>query len=232
VAGHADWQLAIGLWAPALLLMAVLVARLPGEQRSHFARIDPRTFRKVLGMPGLAAGYLAIFCVFFIFAAMLNVLPFRMTALDPAITATAIGFAYAGYLSGLVVTLNAARFARQLGSERRVYGLGLLFYGGGLLAFSLPSIGGIYASMFVFCAGMFLLHTRLSGQMNHLGHEHKGVVNGIYIASYYFGGALGSWLPAELYRYAGWQWFLGLLLLVLGLAGWNLLRLLRQISNA
>jgi YNFM family putative membrane transporter len=187
-------------------------------------------FRKVLRVPGLAAGYVAIFCVFFIFAALLNVLPFRMTALAPDISAGAIGLAYAGYLSGLLVSLNATRFAAQLGSELRVYLLGLVLYGTGLLVFALPSIAGVYLAMFVFCAGMFLLHTRLSGQLNHLGHEHKGVVNGVYIASYYFGGALGSWLPALLYRHAGWQPFLWVLVAVLALAAWSMARLLRQIS--
>jgi len=229
-ASYWDWHIALGLWAPVLLLMALVVARLPGEQRSHFGRITPSVFRKVLRVPGLAAGYAAIFCVFFIFAALLNVLPFRMTALAPDISVTAIGFAYAGYLSGLVVSLNATRFAARLGSEPRVYLLGLVLYGAGLLVFALPSIGGIYLAMFVFCAGMFLLHTRLSGQLNHLGHDHRGVVNGIYIASYYFGGALGSWLPAELYRHAGWQPFLLVLVVVLALAAWSLFRLLRQIS--
>lgn len=232
VAGVADWQMALGLWAPALLLMALLVARLPGDQRSHFARIEPQLFRKVLALPGLGSGYLAIFAVFFIFAAVLNVLPFRLTALQPGISATTIGFAYAGYLAGLLVSLNATRLASRLGSERRVYGLGSLLYGAGLVVFAVPSVGGVYLAMFVFCGGMFLLHTRLSGQLNHLGHAYKGVVNGIYIASYYVGGALGSWLPAEFYRHAGWEPFLALLAAMLAMAGWALARLLRQISNA
>jgi YNFM family putative membrane transporter len=57
------------------------------------------------------------------------------------------------------------------------------------------------------------------------------VVNGIYIASYYLGGALGSWLPAEFYRLTGWQPFLLVLAVVLGVVSWSLMRLLSQISN-
>lgn len=225
-----DWQWALGLWVPILMVMALAMLQLPGDQRSHFGRLDTSIFREVLAIPGVAVGYLAIFCVFFIFAALLNVLPFRMTALQPDISMLAIGLAYAGYLSGLLVTLNAGRFAVRLGSERRVYRLGLLFYGSGLLIFALPSIGGVHVAMLVFCAGMFLLHTRLSGQLNHLGHERRGVVNGIYIASYYFGGALGSWLPAVLYRQTSWLFFLAVLASMLLLAGWSLQHMLRQIS--
>ena len=61
---------------------------------------------------------------------------------------------------------------------------------------------------------MFLIHTRVSGRINHLSERYQGVVNGIYIAAYYLGGSLGSWLPAVMYRHGGWTVFL----LVLGAA--------------
>jgi YNFM family putative membrane transporter len=138
-----------------------------------------------------------------------------------------IGFAYVGYLAGLFVSLRATRIRQALGSEARVYLAGAVLYGGGLGLFALPSIGGVYLAMFVFCGGMFLLHTRLSGEVNHLAHEHKGVANGIYIAAYYLGGALGSWLPAELYRHLGWSVFLWILGGVLLLAAASLGRLQR-----
>lgn len=224
-AGWWDWRVALGLWTPLLLLMALAVLRLDGGERSHFARVTPRVFGQVLAMPGMRWAYLAIFGVFFIFAALLNVLPFRMGGIAPGISATVIGFAYAGYLAGLFVSLRAARIREALGSEARVYMAGVGLYGAGLALFALPSIAGIFAAMFVFCGGMFLVHTRLSGEVNHLAHQHKGVVNGIYIAAYYLGGTLGSWLPAELYRHLGWGpflWLLGGMLGVVALGLWRL----------
>ena len=225
-----DWRVALGMWAPGLLLMAVWTGRLRGDEKSRFGRITPRVFRAVMAQPGLPQAYLAILCIFFVFAAVLNVLPFRMADLDPGTSATGIGFAYLGYLSGLIVSLNAQRLRLSFGSEVRTYLLGLVLYGLGLWLFALSSTGGIYLAMFAFCGGMFLIHTRLSGQVNQLGGPYKGVVNGIYIAAYYFGGTIGSWLPAEVYHRAGWDLFLvsvGFVLLLAAAGLWAMFRRVR-----
>lgn len=59
-------------------------------------------------------------------------------------------------------------------------------------------------SLSAIALGMFPIHTRLSGQFNHLEQEHEGVMNGCHIAAYYLDGTIGSWLPAELSRVVGW----------------------------
>jgi len=225
-----DWRVALGMWAPALLVMAFWTGRLRADEKSRFGRITPRVFRAVMAQPGLPQAYLAILCVFFVFAAVLNVLPFRMANLDPGTSATGIGFAYLGYLSGLMVSLNAQRLRLSCGSEARTYLLGLVLYGLGLWLFALSSTRGIYLAMFAFCGGMFLIHTRLSGQVNQLGGPYKGVVNGIYIAAYYFGGTVGSWFPAEVYRLAGWDLFLVSVALVLLLAAAGLWAMFRRVG--
>jgi YNFM family putative membrane transporter len=56
------------------------------------------------------------------------------------------------------------------------------------------------------------------------------VVNGIYIAAYYFGGTIGSWLPAEVYHRAGWDLFLvsvGFVLLLAAAGLWAMFRRVR-----
>jgi YNFM family putative membrane transporter len=223
-----DWRIALGMWGPVLLGMALWTRHLPRGGRSGFGRVTPRVFVTLLEQPGLVQGYLAILAVFFVFAAVLNTLPFRLAHLHPAAGTSGIGFAYLGYLSGLVVALNAAGLRRRFGSEGRLYLFGMLLYGLGLALFSLRAFAGIYLAMFAFCGGMFLIHTRLSGHVNQLARAGKGVVNGVYIAAYYLGGALGSWLPNELYRRAGWGPFLLVVAAMLLLAGLFLGWMLRR----
>ena len=191
IAANYDWSVALGVWVRLLIAMAVAVARLPVAGRSHFGKVTPRAFIEVLAEPGLRHGYLAILWAFFVFAGLLNVLPFRLSALDPAITATGIGFAYAGYLSDILVSLGAQRNTQRsrLGTEGGTLGLGIGLYSLGLTLVGLPSVSGLYLAMFAFCGGMFLIHTRLSGRINHLSERHQGVVNGIYIAAYYLAAA-------------------------------------------
>ena len=223
-----DWRVGLGIWAPALLVMGLWTLRLPGRQESHFARVTPRVFQVVMARPGAPQAYLTVFSIFFVFAAVLNVLPFHLADQDPGTGAAGIGFAYLGYLSGLLISLNTQRLSGLFQSEGPLYALGLGLYGLGLGLFAWPALGGVYLAMFAFCGGMFLIHTRLSGQVNQMGGPHRGVVNGIYIAAYYLGGSLGSWLAVEVYRHLGWLAFLAAVALVLVLAGYGLRGMLRR----
>jgi YNFM family putative membrane transporter len=119
----------------------------------------------------------------------------------------------------MMISLNTERIRHWFHAEGPLYGLGLGLYALGIGLFALPGMGGTYLAMFAFCGGMFLIHTRLSGQINQMGGPYRGVVNGVYIASYYFGGSLGSWLAVAIYRALGWEPFLVVVILVLALAG-------------
>ena len=93
--------------------------------------------------------------------------------------------------------------------------VGSLVYLLGTAAFALPGNHLAYASMLLFAAGMFTLHSVLSAFLNHLETERKGLINGLYVSAYYTGGALGSYLPGFLYLGFGWSSFIAFLLLLL-----------------
>jgi YNFM family putative membrane transporter len=215
IAELAGWRVAIATWSLLLLFLLVALWRRRLKEEIRFSRITLAKVRSLLAIDRLWQGYLAIFSLFFIFAALLNTLPFRLLELDPTLGLVAIGLAYIGYLSGLVMSLNGQRLARLMGGERQAASLAAALYATGLALFSLPSSGAIYMAMFAVCGGMFLLHTLLSGEVNHRNERYKGVINGLYIAAYYTGGALGSWLPAHLYHSHGWSGLIALLLLLL-----------------
>ena len=93
---------------------------------------------------------------------------------------------------------------------------GSLVYLVGTAAFLLSGNALTYASMLLFAAGMFTLHSVLSAFLNHLETERKGLVNGLYVSAYYTGGAIGSYLPGFLYLQFNWSVFVAFLLLLLG----------------
>jgi len=72
-----------------------------------------------------------------------------------------------------------------------------------------------------------LIHSSLTAYLNHVTAQRRGVINGLYIASYYAGGALGGWLPGFLYRSSGWDAYLAMLLAMLLIAGWWMRQLVR-----
>ncbi|QIT55605.1 MFS transporter [Aquisalimonas sp. 2447] len=204
IAAHWQWQASFWLLGLALLLAAPLILRLGSDPPASSTRIGWRDCRAVLIRPGVASTCFMGFSVFFVFAALLTYLPFRTVALAPGTGEDTIALLYAGYLMGIVVALASGRITVWTGSQRRSIQLGLGVFLAGTLLFLLPALWLVFAAMFLFCAGMFLVHGTAPGVVNALAPDRRGVVNGLYIASYYAGGTLGAWLPGILYAGYGW----------------------------
>ena len=210
-----SWQGAFLFWAFAALLATWLTTRLASDPRLRLGKVRLAEIRALARRPIYAEGLSSAFLLFFVFAAMLNFLPFHMRDNDPAISQSAIALVYTGYLVGVVISLASLRLIRLFGGERRTLVAGSLVYLCGTAAFALPGNHLAYLSMLVFAAGMFTLHSVLSAFLNHLETERKGLLNGLYVSAYYAGGALGSYFPGFLYQKVGWSAFVLFLLLLL-----------------
>lgn len=162
--------------------------------------------------------YASIFCLFFVFAALMNFLPFELKKINPASRETGVGLLYLGYSMGLLVSLNVRRIIGYFGNETRAITAGILVFALGTLSFMVEHYLVMFLGMFVFCAGLFTAHSLLSGLVNKLARDNKAIANGLYISFYYTGGTLGSVLPGAVFQYYGWQPFLLQLLVMIGLA--------------
>jgi YNFM family putative membrane transporter len=91
---------------------------------------------------------------------------------------------------------------------------GLFLYIVGICGFMIRDHRTMFFSMFVFCTGMFMAHSLLSGYINTLAKSKKGIANGVYISFYYLGGTIGSFAPGILYEHFGWSVFLSSLILM------------------
>ena len=197
-------------WRGAFLILAALLAvawlgmgRLRDDARSHVSRLGAEAIRRTLSTPLYRNAFLGIFFVFFVFASLLNYLPFRLKALNPQIMESTISLAYLGYLIGVLIALNGVKIADRLGGELRGIAVGLLLLAVGVIGVSSNSTAAVFGFVFCLCAGFFLIHSLMSAYLNHLTSGQRGVVNGLYISSYYAGGALGGWLPGYVFRGAG-----------------------------
>ncbi|NLO80327.1 MAG: MFS transporter [Xanthomonadaceae bacterium] len=212
VAEWAGWRTAFLLIGLLLLAAALLLLRLRADPASRFTRVPAGAIGDVLRTAGLGRSYLVIFCAFFVFASLLNFLPFRLIELDPGLGPSAIALMYTGYLMGIAVSLAAERIATLLGSRKQAVVLGLGLQLAATVLFMLPAVALLFANMFLLCAGMFLVHGLLPGLINELAPERRGIVNGLYVGAYYAGGSVGSFAPGLLLAAGGWQTF------ILGLA--------------
>ena len=224
-AGAFDWHSAFVVMGLLQLLPLALLMRVDADADINFARLDPRSILRVLGRRQYRFMLLALAAVFFVFSGILNIVPFHLRDIQPDSTPLLISMLYLGYLVGVPISFFSESISRLLGDERRGLFLGLALHAAGLLMLALVALQGLIIFMFFLAAGFFLMHALLSGLVNHLAQEHKGVVNGVYVSVYYFSGALGSWLPGYLYDAVGWRVMILVFLLILGVSAWSIGRL-------
>lgn len=209
IASWLGWRYSFIVLAISLLIGFLLLLRLPEAPSLRLAKPGPNALRKTLQRPAFLPIYSAIFCLFLVFAAVMNFLPFRLTELSSQADELRIGLIYSGYMMGIATSLGAPSLCRWLKGEQRAIQLGLLAFGTTLLGLATGQVWLLFTTMFLFCAAMFLVHATASGLVNRLsGGENRGMVNGLYVAFYYSGGAVGSFAPGLVYRQFGWHGFL------------------------
>lgn len=216
---YAGWNYTLSFWAILIVIGLFLLSKINTDAEANFSKPKLDVIKKVIMRPGYGQIYLIVFLKFFIFASVLNALPFRLKEIDPNITETAISMMYVAYLMGAIISFNITRILKIVGSDMNALLLGLVFYVVGTALFVFSNTVMLFVAMLAFCSGMFFIHATLSGLVNHLSANNHGVINGLYLSSYYMGGALGSVIPGIIYSAYGWNEMIYGLLITLVLIG-------------
>ena len=125
---------------------------------------------------------------------------------------------YFGYIMGVLVSLYNRKLLKIFSTESSLVMTGIIIFIIGTSGFAFNDYRLMFISMFIFCAGMFTIHTVLSGFINKLSKQNKALTNGLYLSFYYTGGAIGSFFPGILYKFYGWDIFLLSMIVVLLIA--------------
>jgi len=209
------WNLTLVFWLCLIVFAIILLRRMDSDAEAKFSKPNLSILRQVVSRPGFRQIYGIVFLMFFVFATVLNFLPFRLKQITPDISEATIAMIYIAYLIGAIISFNISRIIRMLGGDFKTLLAGLIIYCSGSILFFTAELLLAFIAMLLFCAGMFLMHATLSGLVNYLAEKSHGVVNGFYLSSYYLGGALGSWLPGFIYQKHGWRSMLLLLMIIL-----------------
>ena len=148
--------------------------------------------------------FLMIFGIFFTFQAMLNFIPFELAKISDNYSSSKAGMLYIGYLVGVLVAFNTKKIVAFLGGSIKAIISGIIILIIAIQFFRIESFWFIFGAMVVFCLGNFITHSIASGFINKMATSHKGISNGLYVSFYYFGGALGSFVPGFVYIPFGW----------------------------
>ncbi len=224
----AGWRagfVAIGVFT--LVAGVAIALLLPGEQRFRAQRGGFRaqvaTWRDHLGNARLMAtcgmGFLMLFSNVAAYTFVNIYLSGPPFLLSPAV----MGGVFAVYLVGAATTALAMRLAIRFGRRATLLMvLGLAAAGLGLTL--VPALAAVVVGLAMLSGGLLVVQTLSLGLIGATVSHGRSAAVGMYVTTYYVGGALGGVVPALAWGVAGWGGVVWLVLPVFGVMaglGWR-----------
>jgi len=114
-----------------------------------------------------------------------------------------IGFAYFVFLPSMFTTPAAGGFVRRFGSRTTVWG-GLAVALAGLPLLIAPSLAPVAAGLTLVGVGTFFAQAVATGFVGRVAMTNRGAASGLYLASYFSGGLVGSAVLGQIFDRFGW----------------------------
>jgi YNFM family putative membrane transporter len=207
VADHLGWRAAfVVLGALALVCAAVVARHLTRETRFVAAAgLAPslRAMGRHLRNPRLLATFGVGFAILFAFVAIFTYVAFHLAAPPFALSTAALGSIFVVYLFGVAITPLSGRAVARFG-RRRVAGAAIALWSAALALTLVPSLAAILAGLALAAAAGFVTQALANGYVAASVGAGRSSAVGLYVSSYYAGGAVGGVVPAA--AYAGWGW--------------------------
>jgi len=189
----------------ALLLSIILIKKLDynGDATMIKPKIDD--VLNILKDRRFVIVYFVMFCVFFIFGGVLNVLPFRVKDISQSFSEFQISLLYLGYAMGILVSLNAKKIITFFKGEINTILVAVVLFTAINVILANENIIYLFLLIFLLSIGMFTTHTVSTQLANSMKVSQKSLTSGMYLTFYYLGGALGSFIPSIIYKSFGWD---------------------------
>ena len=205
IATNFNYQYVFYSLSLGILFAIILVNKLSYEGEATIVKPKLNDIYLILKDKRFISIYFLMFCVFFVFAGVLNVLPFRVKDLSNDISEFQISLLYLGYGMGILVSLNLKKIVNIFKNEINTIIVGLVFFIIITICLENEDIIILFILLFLFCLGMFTVHSVSTGLANSLKSSQKSLTSGMYLTFYYLGGAVGSFIPSFIYEKYNWD---------------------------
>jgi MFS family permease len=115
----------------------------------------------------------------------------------------AVGFVYFVFAPSIVLTPLAGHVAKRAGTRRTMWAA-LVVAGAGLPLMLAPSLPLVLSGMVLVGVGTFFAQAIATGFVSRAATGDRGAASGIYLASYFFGGLIGSAVLGQIFDRLGW----------------------------
>ncbi|MDL2406808.1 MFS transporter [Rhizobium calliandrae] len=207
VAGIGGLSLNFLMFAVLNLLGAALVwftlkrtaSMMPANNRGS---LTMRIWHVHLADPDLRRVFMIGFLILFVFIGTYTYVNFQIVALG--VPPMALGLVYLVFLPSMVTTPFAGKLASYVGPTAGIM-LTLAMAIIGLLALLSANLPIILSGLTLIAIGTFLAQAIATGTIGRRAISDKAGASGIYLASYYTGGMIGSLALGQVYDDFGWS---------------------------
>jgi len=155
--------------------------------------------RNPLLRPSFAIG----FCILFAFIGTFTYVNFVLVREPIALGQMSLGFVYFVFAPSIVTTLLAGRAVQRFGTRPTFWG-SLAVAGLGLPLLILPCLPAVLIGLMLISVGTFFAQATATGFVSHAATTDRGSASGLYLASYFSGGLVGSAVLGQVFDHFGW----------------------------
>ncbi|MFO1313258.1 MAG: MFS transporter [Burkholderiales bacterium] len=161
-------------------------------------------WREHLRNPALRAAFAIGFCILFAFIGTFTYVNFVLVREPLSLSRMAVGFVYFVFLPSIVTTPLAGHAVARFGVQRTFWtAIGVAALGLPLLV--VPSLPCVLAGLVLVGVGTFLAQAVATGFVGRAATVDRGAASGLYLASYFAGGLVGSAVLGQVFDRFGWE---------------------------
>jgi len=159
--------------------------------------------RDHLANPRLRAGFAIGFCILFAFIGTFTYVNFVLVRPPYAVGPMALGFVYFVFVPSILTTPAAGAIVRRFGARQTLWAA-LAVAAVGLPLVLAPSLPAVLGGLALIGIGTFFAQATATGFVGQAATADRGAASGIYLASYFLGGLVGSAVLGQVYDRFGW----------------------------
>jgi predicted MFS family arabinose efflux permease len=151
----------------------------------------------------LRAGFGIGFCILFAFIGTFTYVNFVLTRAPLSLSPMQLGFVYFVFLPSIFTTPLAGASVQRYGTHATLLG-GLATAALGLPLLVAPNLVAVLTGMVLVGVGTFFAQATATGFVSRAATTDRGAASGIYLASYFLGGLVGSAALGQVFDRLGW----------------------------
>jgi predicted MFS family arabinose efflux permease len=153
--------------------------------------------------PGLRAGFGIGFCILFAFIGTFTFVNFILVAPPLSVGMMELGVIYFVFLPSILTTPLAGAVARRLGVRNAMLA-SLAVAAIGLPMMMSSHLAPVLSGMVLVAAGTFFAQALATGFVSRTAKYDRSAASGMYLATYFVGGLIGTAVLGQIFDHLGW----------------------------